>query len=226
MKTMGMKAGVGGATVGILGLAICCLAPGLGIAAAAGVGAGLGFWTESAFVGIAVASLGLLAFMGYSKMQSKFKMRRQPASAAKTEAFPIACDPSVFPMEKRLEHVELAKDILLRWPKRKEELEDGYLFHYEGDEEMFLALARWAADEHRCCPWGAYAIEAGPSAAGKPGAIKLRWGGSQDGKAFLTDALKFMEDLGGDAPPESILNPDRKLTRASFQGKPKARCGC
>jgi hypothetical protein len=222
MNTIGMKAGAGGAAVGILGLALCCLAPGLGIAGAAGLGAGFGLWSESALAGIFVASLALLAFVALKKL----KARRPVKQGAAVNDIPVACDPLVFTKEERLAHLALAKDLLVRWPQRKEELEDGFLFHYEGDEDRFLALARWAADEHRCCPWGTYAVEAGPSVEGRPGALKLRWGGSREGKAFLADALKYLEDLGSGAPPVSILDPERKLTRLSFQGKPKNGCGC
>ena len=62
-------------------------------------------------------------------------------------------------MEQRSQHLDLSTDALVRWPRSRSELPDGYLFQYEGDEERFVTLARWAAAEHRCCPWAAYSVQ-------------------------------------------------------------------
>src|SRR5690606_23453873 len=93
MKNVGMKAGIGGA-LGITGLALCCALPGLGIATAAGVGAGLGLWTESILGGILVGALVLLGVVAYKRVKAK---RR---NAFDREGAAIACDPTVFSKEE------------------------------------------------------------------------------------------------------------------------------
>ena len=61
----------------------------------------------------------------------------QPPLAG-TLSIPVACDPRVFTRAERAEHLALCVDVLVRWPKRRIELDDGYLFEFEGDEERFL----------------------------------------------------------------------------------------
>lgn len=221
MEKTGMKMGVGGATVGALGLALCCLTPVVGLATAAGMGIGIGVWAESVFAALLAASLAFLGFVAWRQAKAR---RKSPAPAA-AGGLPIACDPSVFPKEKRLAHLEQSKAVLLRLPLRKTETDTGFVFEYEGNEDRFLQLAQWLADEHRCCPWGSYAIEAGPSESGKPGIIRVRWGGSPEGKAFLSEALAHLESLG-DAAPEGWLAAERKWTRESLPKKRQGACGC
>jgi hypothetical protein len=74
-------------------------------------------------------------------------------------ALPVVCDPLVFSKDQQLAHLELARDVLLRWPRSRTDLPDAYQFIYEGEEERFLTIARWAAAEHRCCAWASYAVE-------------------------------------------------------------------
>jgi hypothetical protein len=89
-----------------------------------------------------------------------------------------------------------------------------------------MILARWAAAEHRCCPWAVYSVELSPFADGKGGEIQVRLRGTDEGKAFLTVAYQYLAALGGAAPPESIMDSKEKLTRDTFLHKLKAGCGC
>jgi hypothetical protein len=154
---------------------------------------------------------------------------RQPESMLSTNAIPIACDPRVFTQEQREAHVALAESVLRAWPKARRELEDGFVFEYDGDDERFLAVAGWAAAEHRCCPWASFSVEMGPFAAGQPGQIALRFRGGAEGKAILVAALEAFErkDLNVDA----FLRGD-KLTAETFRAgaspepQRKGGCGC
>jgi hypothetical protein len=140
---------------------------------------------------------------------------------------PIACDPRVFTQEQRAAHVELAANVLLRWPKSRQELEDGYLFEYEGDEQQFLDVARWAASEHRCCPWATFSLQMLPFAAGEPGKIMFRYQGGSEGKAVIDAALQLFASDNLDLEP--FLQGRDKLTLESFRPvtpQTKKGCGC
>lgn len=216
MKNVGMKAGIGGA-LGITGLALCCALPGLGIATAAGLGAGLGLWTESILGGILVGALVLLGVVAYKRV----KVKRR--NAFDREGAAIACDPTVFSKEERVEHAALAEEVLLRWPSKREETAQGYLFHYHASEVPFHEIAKWVADEQRCCPWGTYTLEASSSSDGKAG-IRLHWNGGANGKPFLTEALQELEKSGGKGFEQFLIGKGR-ITR--FQAKAeKSGCGC
>jgi hypothetical protein len=216
MKNVGMKAGIGGA-LGIGGLALCCALPGLGIATAAGLGAGMGLWTESILGGILVGIFVLIGVAVYKRAKAKSR------TASENEGAAIACDPTVFSKEERIEHAALAENVLLRWPFKREETTQGYIFHYHASEAPFNEIAKWVIDEQRCCPWGTYALETSSSSDGKAG-IRLSWNGGAIGKPFLTDALQELEKSGGKGF-EQFLNTQGKITR--FQTKTeKSSCGC
>src|SRR5438552_13136471 len=133
-------------------------------------------------------------------------MRTEPEPMSVASQIPIACIPGVFTKEQRAAHLELSVDAIVRWPVRRQALSDGYLFEYEGTEERFLALARWAAGEHQCCPWASYSIEMAPFADQKPGAIRVRVRGTEEGVAFLRTCYQYVEKLQGEAPPDSLFN--------------------
>jgi hypothetical protein len=103
---------------------------------------------------------------------------------------PLACDLGVFTPEERDAHVALGRQALLQWPAGREEAPDGYLFHYRGDEARFLALARFAAEEHRCCPWIHFTLELAPAPAGRPAGMRLRLTTPAAGKALLATGLR------------------------------------
>lgn len=151
--------------------------------------------------------------------------RGDQAAVSLAPEIPVACDLGVFSKEQRREHIELSTEVVIRWPRKRLELPDGYLFQYEGDEERFVALARWAAAEHRCCPWASYSVEMGPfSRTG--GAIQVRVTATAEGKAFLAVAYRYLEELDGAMPPESIMDADGTITHETIRQRIKAGCGC
>jgi hypothetical protein len=109
---------------------------------------------------------------------------------------PLACDLTVFTPDERDAHVALARRALLHWPDGREEAPDGYLFHYQGDPPRFLALARFAADEHRCCPWIHFTLELAPAPAGRPAGIRLRMTAPAAGKQLLAAGLRDLPPGG------------------------------
>lgn len=98
---------------------------------------------------------------------------------------PIACEPRVFTQEERAAHVAHAKELLITRALRRQELDDGFEFHYEGDEKLFSSLAQWASLEHRCCPWARFAVEMEPFAADSAGTLRLHMTGGPEGKQLL-----------------------------------------
>jgi hypothetical protein len=193
----------GAAAVG--GCAVVCSLPILsavvlgGGAAATAIASFAGPGAELVVGGIAfVIALGLMAVHATSK-----KVVKEPGASAPRGVIPIACDPLVFSKDQRTEHHERSRNVIVRWPTRKEALEDGYLFHYQGSEERFLAIAQWASSEHRCCSWASFSIEMDPFSNDEPGAIRLRMRGGAEGKALLMDAFTLLE--GDELPTETPI---------------------
>jgi hypothetical protein len=133
----------------------------------------------------------------------------EPEPLGVTSAIPIACIPNVFTEAERAAHFALAVDALVRWPVARRAVPDGYVFEYRGDEDRFGALARWAAGEHRCCPWAAYSVEMGPFEAGQPGTIRVRVRATAEGVAFLATCYEYVEKLGGVPPSDSLFRSER-----------------
>lgn len=125
---------------------------------------------------------------------------------------PMACTPTVFSPAELDAHVTRSLDVLFRLPTRVQERVDGFEFHYEGNDELFLELAQFAFNEHRCCPWESFAIAMDPFEFGKVGALRLRYIGGVEGKAMLTEALEQFRLAARD--PEA----ERRL-RAALRGR-------
>lgn len=151
--------------------------------------------------------------------------RGEPEPLSLASQIPIACIPAVFTKEQRAVHLDLSVDAIARWPLRRQELPDGYLFEYEGNEERFLALARWAAGEHQCCPWASYSVEMGPFTAQKPGAIRVRVRATEEGTAFLRTCYEYVEKLQGARPPDSLFQSD-KITPDDVRREIERCAGC
>jgi hypothetical protein len=168
---------------------------------------------EAVVGGVAFAgALGLMAF-------------RARAKRKRANEIPFACDPFVFSKDQRTEHHALAKNVFVHWPTKREELSDGYLLHYQGDEALFLNLAKWASSEHSCCAWATFSIEMQPFAHGTAGGIRLRMTGGAEGKAVIAEGIAVLEN---DPRPEVFLNPTGKITKESWSrpAKPSTGCGC
>lgn len=200
----------------LIGCAAACALPMLavvvgGAALATAVSSVIVPGAEVVVGGVAFAvTLGLLAF--------RARARRRHA-----EEIPLACDPLVFSKEQRVEHHALARNVFLNWPTKKQELPDGYLLHYEGDEALFLNLAQWASSEHSCCAWATFSLEMEPFAHGTAGAIRLRMTGGAEGKAMIAEGIAILKN---NPHPDVFLNPTGKITKGSWSRPAKRSTGC
>ena len=157
---------------------------------------------------------------------------------------PIACNPQVFSKGELEEHVSLAIDVIFRLPKNTRELPDGFLFEYRGNEELFLKLARFVYNEHRCCPWESFALEMEAFAMGSEGDIRLRYIGGSEGKVVLAEMMERLAVAAKDPEAKerllAALNRANKLTpdnkesfydsvsggTVAFLSKLKSACKC
>jgi hypothetical protein len=146
-------------------------------------------------------------------------------AASPKGALAVECWPGALTQDERASHLELARQVILLWPLRRVELADGFRFEYRGGEERFLALARWAAAEHRCCPWASYSVAMRPFADGD-GQLQVTVTATPEGKAFLATAYQYLEELQGAAPPPAIMDTSGTLTRDTLLARLLRGCGC
>jgi hypothetical protein len=181
--------------VGLAAIAGCSAACALPAIAAAVFGAG----AATAVVGVASPAAELAAGgLAFVVVLSVFALRtrtRRPCGLCEQE-IPIACDPGVFSREEREQHVRDSRKLLTELPRDRRELPDGYVFHYDGGEELFVSLARWAAEEHRCCPWARFSLEMEPFTQEIPGKIRLSMTGGSGAGVLLAAALSDLENNG------------------------------
>jgi hypothetical protein len=155
-------------------------------------------------------------------------VRPEPEPLGLASDIPIVCIPGVFTKDERVAQMDLSVAAISRWPLRRQELADGYVFEYEGSEERFLALARWAAGEHRCCPWASYSVEMAPFMDQKPGTIRVRVRAADEGVKFLRTCYRYIETLRDSSPTETPFSPDRTtpITPAEVQRELERCSGC
>jgi len=157
-----------------------------GGAAATAVAAIQGTGVELAFGAVAA-----IAVLGVMALQS----RRNPAPTQAPE-LPIACDPTLFTKEERVEHIEQTKALLVKRAMRMQPLENGIEFHYTATDDVFMALAEWTKFEHRCCAWARFTLELEPFAAGTAGGMVLRITGSPEIAPLFVESLKQLDGTG------------------------------
>lgn len=97
----------------------------------------------------------------------------------------IACVPGAIPLADRSAHFELLKQLGLR-AREKRELSDGYAFCFTSGD--FDDIARWIANERRCCPFLRFAVELEPD----QGPIWVRLTGPAGTREFLDVELPQM----------------------------------
>jgi hypothetical protein len=128
---------------------------------------------------------------------------------------PVVCDTQVFTREQRASQLALGLDVLCRLPRKREELSEGYLFEYEGNEALFSKVAQFASNEHRCCPWIGFGVEMAPFPPGQAGLIWMRMTARDaEGKDFMQSSLRMLEEhlaalgttIDYDRAAEAIVN--------------------
>jgi hypothetical protein len=74
----------------------------------------------------------------------------------------IACVPGAIPKEERAAHFQLAKRLFVELAETREQLSDGYAFRFPAD--AIHEVARFIANERRCCPFMEFGISISPNA--------------------------------------------------------------
>src|SRR5687767_8576832 len=98
------------------------------------------------------------------------------------ETIPLACVPGAIPADMRAGHFELVGDLFGRSLQERVELTDGYEFRFEPEE--FERVARFVANERRCCPFLDFTISLVSG-----GALWLRLTGPAGSRAFIDAEL-------------------------------------
>lgn len=97
------------------------------------------------------------------------------------EAIPLACVPGAIPADERAGHFDLARRLFGEAAERQA-WGEGYAFRFAAD--AFEDVARFVANERRCCPFLDFEI-----AAEAAGPVWLRLTGPVGTRAFLDAEL-------------------------------------
>lgn len=109
-------------------------------------------------------------------------MRAEPG-----ENPPLACVPGAIPAGDRPAHFALARRLFATEARGREPLPEGYEFQF--GPEAFEDVARFVANERRCCPFLTFELTVAPP----DGAVRLRITGPEGSRALLEAELH----LGG-----------------------------
>jgi len=103
----------------------------------------------------------------------------------------IACDPEAIPREERGSHAALARRLFegqLGAPVPSGAAGEGYQFEVEA--ALFDDLARWIANERRCCPFLRFTLDVSPAG----GLIGLTMTGPEGTRAFIEAEMLGKEE--------------------------------
>jgi hypothetical protein len=92
---------------------------------------------------------------------------------------PLACVPDAIPTAERPLHFALLARLFEEAARERRELAGGYAFRFDAD--ALDDVARFVANERRCCPFLAFTLELAPSG----GPLWLRLTGPAGTRAFL-----------------------------------------
>jgi hypothetical protein len=116
----------------------------------------------------------------------------------------VVCNLSVFTPDQRVAQLERGRTVLLA-ATRRTDLENETLFHYEGSERLFVDIAVWAAEEHRCCAWLDFHLTLGEAIGNGLSRIELRLtGGGVEGQAMVREGVAYFATIR-DAETETAL---------------------
>lgn len=109
-----------------------------------------------------------------------------------TERAPLACVLDAIPAAERPAHLALMRSLFGAAAREREALPEGYAFRFA--PEALAEVARFVANERRCCPFLTFEI----AAAAPHDAVWLRLTGPAGTRAFLDAELPL--EGGGDVP--------------------------
>ena len=107
----------------------------------------------------------------------------------------LACVPGAIPAGERPAHCALAARLFSEAARERRDVPNGYAFRFEA--EAFDEVARFVANERRCCPFLTFALEVSPDA----GPLWLRLSGPAGTREFLDAELAGPRDAPPDVHP-------------------------
>ena len=99
-----------------------------------------------------------------------------------SEGPPLACVPGAIAADERAAHFELIRRLFGQAAEERRDEANGYAFRFAGDE--LASIARFVANERKCCPFLSFTIEAGGD-----GPVWLRMTGPAGTREFLQAEL-------------------------------------
>ena len=100
-----------------------------------------------------------------------------------TTNIPLACVPGAIPADERASHFELIRHLFREAVRERRDEPEGYAFRFA--PAAFGDVARFVANERKCCPFLRFTIEVAPG----DGAVWLRLTGPEGTRAFLDAEL-------------------------------------
>jgi hypothetical protein len=100
-----------------------------------------------------------------------------------TENIQLACVPDAIPVGDRAAHFELARELFHVRVNERSELTEGFAFRFPRD--AFEAVARFVANERKCCPFVTFELSIGP----EPASLLLQMTGPKGTRAILEAEL-------------------------------------
>jgi hypothetical protein len=102
----------------------------------------------------------------------------------------LACIPSAIPQQDRQGHAQLARELFDRLALERKTLPTGYAVRFSADS--LQQVARFVANERRCCPFLSFALELEPA----DGPLWLRMSGPEGSREVLESELSLGAKCG------------------------------
>ena len=110
------------------------------------------------------------------------------------QTFPFACDMTALEPPTRQQHIATTQ-ALFEAVEFVDELPNGYAFRLPNESEVLMRVARFVANERRCCPFFGFGLELEP----ENGPLWLRLTGREGVKPFI------IAEIGGALREEVAL---------------------
>ncbi len=102
-----------------------------------------------------------------------------------TPQVPLACVPAAIPADERPAHFALVGRLFTETVRERRDLPNGLAFRFADDD--FEQVARFVANERRCCPFLRFEIAVEPDG----GPVRLRMTGPAGTRDFLRAELRL-----------------------------------
>lgn len=128
---------------------------------------------------------------------------------------PVVCNLSVFTPKERVAQLERGRSVLLR-ALRRTDRDNETIFHYEGGEQLFVDIAIWAAEEHRCCAWLDFHLTLGSAIGNGTNTIELQLaGGGAEGQQMVREGVAYLATVRDTETEMALLAAHDTLTPES-----------